>query len=463
MRRVPIRVRVAAAFAVAMAVVLVCTGWFLYARLGSHLSAALDRELRVRADDLSALVRDERTARPLSTDSGARFVEQGEAYAQLLDGQGRVLDATPPLGTTPLLDAAQLREASSANVMFNQGPVPGLDEGSRVLATPVERGGQRLVLVVGLTRQDRAETLAGLRRELLIAGPIALVLATAAGYLLAGLALRPVEAMRRRAAVISAERASERLPVPETGDEIEALAETLNSMLARLEAGLERERAFVADAGHELRTPLALLRTELELALRQGESQEELRDAVARSTVEVDRLAQLADALLLIARSDNGEIPLRVEPLGGAALLGAVAERFRWRAEREGRALTVAAAAVALRGDRLRLEQALGTLVDNALRHGGGDVTLAAVKTDANVELHVRDHGGGFPPEFLDHAFERFSRPEPGRDGAGAGLGLSIVRAIALAHGGGVGAANTAGGADVWISLPAAAADQSLA
>ena len=147
-----------------------------------------------------------------------------------------------------------------------------------------------------------------LRDELLIAGPIALLLATLAGYGLAGLALRPVESMRRRAAAISAERPGERLPVPQTGDEVERLGETLNEMLARLEAALLREREFVADAGHELRTPLALLRTELELALRHGEGVDELRQALRRSSEEVDRLAQLAEDLLLIARADQGQL-----------------------------------------------------------------------------------------------------------------------------------------------------------
>ena len=147
------------------------------------------------------------------------------------------------------------------------------------------------------------------------------MLASLVGYFLAGLSLQPVEAMRRRAAKISAETPGERLPVPETRDELERLGSTLNEMLGRLEEGLQRERDFVADAGHELRTPLALLRTELELALRHGASEEELRGAIRGSIEEVDRLAQLADDLLLIARSERGGLPLRVEPLEARELL----------------------------------------------------------------------------------------------------------------------------------------------
>jgi two-component system OmpR family sensor kinase len=445
---------VAAAFAVAMAAVLAGTSWFLYARLGTDLTRALDHDLRLRAQDLAALAADPGSS--IAAAGASRFVESGESYAQLLDLRGHVLQATSPLGDQPLLTSADLARARGGILFADRRSVPGLDEPSRLLATPIERGGRRLVLVVGTTRQDRAETLSSFRDELLIAGPIALVLATLAGYLLAGLSLRPVESMRRRAAAVSAETPGERLPVPQTRDEVERLGETLNAMLARLEAALEREREFVADAGHELRTPLTLLRTELELALRHAESAEELREAVRLSIGEVDRLAQLADDLLLMASSSNGRLSLRLDALAVSDLLASVANRFQWRAEESDRALEATPiAGLRVRGDRIRLEQALGNLVDNALRHGGGPVRLSAVQTDGVVELHVTDDGDGFPAGFIGQAFERFARPEHARSRGGAGLGLSIVRAIAEAHGGEALAANhSGGGADVWIRIP---------
>lgn len=454
MSRLPIRVRVTAAFALAMALVLAASGWFLYARLESHLATSLDAALQVRAQDLAALVHQPNAS--LAEDSGGRLVERGESFAQLLEPGGRVLDATRPLGSASLMDRSELAAAGHEPIYANRASVPGLNEPSRLLATPVARGGRTLVLVVGATRGNDSETLASFRNELLIAGPIALVLASIAGYFLAGLALRPVESMRRRAAAISAETPGERLPVPPTRDEIERLGETLNEMLERLEEALQRERDFVADAGHELRTPLALLRTELELALRHGRSPEELREALRRSTQEVDRLAQLAEDLLLIARSDRGKLPLSLETLDTAELLSSVVSRFQWRAEETARPLGHdAAAGLPIHGDRLRLEQALGNLVDNALRHGNGRVALRAATVDGTVELHVVDEGHGFPPAFLEHAFERFSRPQTGRQGSGAGLGLSIVRVIAEAHGGDAEAANRpSGGADVWLVLP---------
>jgi heavy metal sensor kinase len=452
--RVPIRLRIAVAFALSMAVVLAGTGWFLYARLDSHLTTALDHNLLVRAQDVTALVN--RPGASLGADTGRRFVERGESYVQLIGPDGRVVDATRPLGNTQLLSAADLRRARRETIFANRASVPGLDEPSRLLGTPLRRRGRVFVLVVGSTRQDRAEALASLRDELVIAGPIALAIATIAGYLLAGLSLRSVESMRRRAEAISAETPGERLPVPETGDELERLGETLNQMLARLEAALERERDFVADAGHELRTPLALLRTELELAMRHAVSPDELREAVRRSSEEVDRLVQLAEDLLLIARYDRGRLPLRLETLEASELLGTVVHRFEWRAEEAGRALQAdVGVGVEVRADRIRLEQALGNLVDNALRHGRGAVRLWAESRNGLVELHVRDEGAGFPPDFLGQAFERFARADQARTSGGAGLGLSIVRAIAEAHGGTAHASNDEwGGADVWVAMP---------
>ena len=444
MHALPIRIRVTAAMAVAMALVLAATGWFLYARLDSHLQTELDTSLQVRADDLAALVRERGALAP----SGRGLIEPGESFAQLLSRDGRVLDATRPLGSAPLLDPAAIQKPTYEN----RPSVPGLNESARLLATPVPRG----VLIVGATRQNNVETLASFRDELLIAGPVALLLASLAGYLLAGLSLRPVEAMRQRAAAVSADTPGERLPVPGTRDELERLGSTLNEMLGRLEAAVQRERDFVADAGHELRTPLALLRTELELALRHEQSAEDLRAALSASLREVDRVAQLADDLLLIARSDRGSLPLRVERLEAGELLASVVNRFRWRADETQRALDLDAPnGLVLRGDRLRLEQALSNLVDNALRHGAGRVSLRAASVNGGVELHVRDEGPGFSDGFTAKAFERFSRSQPGREGSGAGLGLSIVRLIAEAHGGSAEAANAAGGgADVWLVLP---------
>ena len=454
MRRTPIRLRVTAASTLALAVVLAAAGLFLYVRLGSHLAQALDGDLQLRADDLTALVR--HPGASLAADPASGFIEHGERYAQLLTPDGRVVDATRPLDAGSLLTPAELRAAHRHPIYVERRSVPGLDEPSRILARGVTRDGRSLVLAVGATLQNRAEMLARFRDELLIAGPVALLLASGIAYLLAGVSLRQVESMRRRAAAISADNADERLPVAPTGDELERLGTTLNEMLDRLEAGLERERAFVADAGHELRTPLALLRTEIELALHQGDSPEELREALCNASSEVERLSRLAESLLLIARSDRGRLALRRESFDIGELFESVLSRVEWRPEAEAATLSAhAPPGVRISADRLRLEQALGNLLDNALRHGGTRICLVAAPNDGEIELHVRDDGPGFPPGFLPRAFERFARPDPARGSGGAGLGLSIAHTIATAHGGSAHAENTAAGTDVWISIPA--------
>ena len=311
-----------------------------------------------------------------------------------------------------------------------------------------------LIVVVGAYLDDRRDALGSLAKLLAIGGAVALLLASLAGYGVASAALRPVERMRRRAAGIQAADPGARLPVPAARDEIGRLGETLNAMLERLEAAFERERTFVADASHELRTPLAILKTELELALRAGRTPEQLTDALRSAADETDRLVGLAEDLLVIARSDQGRLPIRRERIATREVLDTVAERHA----RRGASVTVTVAdGLELDADRLRLEQALGNLVDNALRYGGGTVELSAEAEGDGVRLWVRDDGDGFPDGFAAEAFERFTRADAARGRGGAGLGLAIVAVIARAHGGTAGAGNrAAGGAEVWISLPGA-------
>jgi two-component system, OmpR family, sensor kinase len=457
--RVPIRLRVAAAFAVAMALVLAGTGAFLYARLGRDLGIALDQDLRLRAQDVSELARDPRAS--VSGAPAVRLIERGESFAQLLAPDGRVVDATAPLGARPLLGAGRRRAALRGARFADLPGVPGLDEGVRVLASPVRRDGRRLILVVGATAENRREALRSLRDELLIVGPVALLLATGLGYVLAGAGLRSVDAMRARAARISADAPGERLPVPRSGDELQRLGTTLNAMLARLEAAVERERGFVAEAGHELRTPLALMRAELDFALHYARTEAELRATLRTASDETDRLVALSGALLLIASSDRGRLALRRERVAVDELLTSVRRRFAWRAEELSRPLPEpdVAPGLALDGDRLRLEQALGNLVDNALRHGAGAIRLTARRDGDAVLLAVADDGRGFDADVLARAFDRFARGQAAPARGGSGLGLALVRTIARAHGGDARAANVpGGGAEVAMTLPGAVA-----
>jgi two-component system OmpR family sensor kinase len=437
-----------------MAVVLAVIGVLLYLQFKAHLDETLNQGLRSRAGDVSALI--QRSGSALDAPGRSVLVERGESFAQVLDAGGAVLDASPRLEGRPLLTGELLDRALRTTFIVTRPNPFERREPARLLATPVDVGGRRLVVVVGAGADDRNSQLASLALLLVISGPVALLLASLAGYGVAAAALRPVEAMRRKADEITEEDPGERLPVGTADDEITRLGTTLNGMLARLEGAVERERAFVADASHELRTPLAILKTEIELALRAGRTVDELRDALRSAAEETDRLTELAEALLVIARADRGRLPLAPADIDSAQLLQEVRTRFDARVRASGRSLVIDdEPRTHLTADPHRLQQALDNLVENALRHGRGSIHLGATVHDGMVELHVRDEGPGFPPEFIGRAFERFTRADPARARGGTGLGLSIVQLIAHAHGGEAHAANEAGGgARVSIELP---------
>ena len=447
MSRLPIRLRLTLPFALAMAAVLAALGGYVYLRVSSTLLQGIDQNLLAQSAEAS--VRISRGKLPLDRDA-----QSGVAFAQVLSPAGAVVASEPP-GLAPLLDAGRRATVASNHLLHADVVIPGRDGEWRLLALPLSVHGAQRELVLVSALDARSESLERLRKELLIASPLALLLATLAGYVLAGAALRPVEEMRRQASAVSAARPGTRLPVPPAKDEISRLAETLNEMLERLETAFEHERRFVADASHELRTPLALLRTELELALRHPRSRAELEDALRSAAEETDRLTALAADLLLIARADQGALPVTPEPVSAQELIEAVAARFGARARDAGRAVEVAAGDdIAFDGDPKRLEQALGNLVDNALVHGRGVVVLSARASGDRVELHVVDDGEGFAPGFAPRAFDRFSRADEARPRPGSGLGLAIVQTIAAAHGGSAGVSPVPGEADVWISLP---------
>ena len=441
MSRLPIRVRLTLGFAVAMAVVLAGVGLFVYQRVASELLASVDQALVGQA-------REETGGGRVDADAGG-----GTTLAQFFGPLGQVRHSQPS-ALPPLVGRETIAAALGGRRVWLEKPLPQRKGEWRVLALPAPAGNGVAVLARSLG--PRAESLDHLRHELVIFLPLALLAACLGGCALAAGALRPVEVLRRRAEAVTAGEPS-RLPVPPAGDEVSRLAQTLNDMLARLQAAFEHERRFVADASHELRTPLALLRTELDLALRRPRSREELESALRSAVEETQRLSRLADDLLLIARADQGPLPMRREVVAAGDLLADAATRFASSSSSLGRDLLVEPTALHVDADPLRVGQALVNLVDNALMYGEGAVELSAEERDGLVELHVRDAGSGFPDDFRARAFDRFSRADEARSRGGSGLGLSIVELVARAHGGGAGLRNRpSGGADVWLSLPSA-------
>jgi len=433
--RLPIRVRLAAAFSVGLLVVLALAAAFVYLRVGDELDQALDASLVARADDVATLAQGSDPGEIAL--GGVRSGEGESTFTQLVSPSGRIIQSTLP-ATERVLNREQVASARVAEIRLDGSRVTGIEGESRVLALPLDTGSGTAIAVVGATTSDREEALNGIVGAFALGAPIALLLASGVGYLLGGRSLAPVEEMRTRAQGITFQGAGERLPVPAANDELQRLAETLNAMLDRVEAALQRERVFVADASHELRTPLAILKSEIELVRRTGGTREELEAALDSAAEEVDQLVRLAEDLLVIARADQGRLPIRREAVDVRALLERVQTRYVDAAARSGSELALDAEGVgSFQLDPLRIEQAFGNLVDNALSHGGGTIWLRASRSDRDeLVLSVSDEGAGFPPAFESQAFERFTQASGGRSNAGAGLGLAIVRAIALAHGG---------------------------
>jgi signal transduction histidine kinase len=431
-----LRGRLTLAFALATAILLGVAGGAIYLDVEKGLDTSLDASLRSTAKGYARLG-GRADLRPLR-----RALAVEGAPAQLLGARDHVLASSPRGAGAPMLTAAQLHRALAGEVRVTHG------ETARLLARPAARH-RAVVISSPLVQRERA--LEELGRVLLIGGPLILVLASTAGYLVAAGALRPVERMRRRAAEISQATSDARLPLPATRDELRRLGETLNAMLMRLERTARQERAFLSSASHELRTPLAILRTEVDLALHDGASERELRAALESVGEEADRLQHLCEDLLVIARGRDGSLPVTLRELDLGMLAHDVAGRF---AMVSGDVRSGVPQGLVVRADRLRLEQALGNLVDNARRHGAPPIALMARVRDDTVELHVIDHGPGFDATRLDEAFERMG---DGAAGGGFGLGLAIVASIAHAHGGSTGVVSGSDGTDVWISVPKAA------
>ena len=404
-------------------------GLFVYVRLRTDFNEAINETLGERSAGLALVAR---KPDPTLEALGAGVVGDPEqSFGQVLDANGRVI-YTAGGARGAALQPREVARSLRGPVRFERR-VAGIEGRVRVIA---RRAGAR-VIVAGESLDDRDQALHDLVRALLISGPLAVLLASSIGYALATAGLAPVEAMRRRAAQVSLTAADERLPLPGARDEVRRLGETLNDMLDRLRRSFERERRFVADASHELRTPIAVLKTELEGALRAGDYGPDVRDALVAAVEECDHLAQLAEDLLVVARAQEGRLPVRREELVVQSVLEGVSERFSDRARQYGRVIRVDAdESLSVSADPLRVRQALGNLVDNSLRHGDGDVVLTGRRMQGGVALEVADHGAGFAPDIARRAFERFTAGDHARTGRHAGLGMAIVRSVAEAHGG---------------------------
>lgn len=321
--------------------------------------------------------------------------------------------------------------------------------------------GRRATAQASYRLDGLVRSLALFRRVCYAALAIAVVLAVASGRMIAHRSLSPIRTLNATAQQIKATNLAERMPVAHTGDELDQLAETINHMLDRIEQHVRQVQQFTADASHELRTPITVLRGTAELALTRHAPREELETALVESIEQYDRLLRLAEDLLLLARADAGEPLAKRECVHLSRAVQDVMDMYRpFAQERNVRLTRVDRLEPIIEGDGGRIRQLVGNVVDNALKHTpfGGEIALALSRTGHTVELEVTDTGPGIPPEHVEHVFDRFFRVERARSrsAGGAGLGLSICRTIVEAHGGTIDARNVPGaGAVIRIRLPA--------
>ncbi|WP_084464754.1 sensor histidine kinase [Microtetraspora fusca] len=470
-RRRSLRFRLTATASAVLALALAVSAYVFVGVLGRALAGTIDDEVYQRAREVVALADAGRL--------GDRIVTTDNTIVQVLDASGRIVNATPGTDRLVPLLGADRREGAvrSGRPVFLDGRPYGIPGPLRARVLSADAG--RTVIAARSFKEVQG-SLTTTGHVLIVGTPLLLVLLAAASWLVIGRTLRPIALLRRGAAEISGTARTRRLPVPESRDEVHSLATTLNDMLARLEAADARQRALISDASHELRSPLASIRLQLEVALSHPEGQDwrETAEGVLEDTM---RLSRLAEDLLALARLDEGRT-VRREPVDLAALAERAVERHGVTGD--------IASGVTVDGDALDLGRVLTNLVANAVRHATSTVVVAlraeppgtgaplsgtapgrgtagvagegATRADVAV-LTVTDDGPGIPAEDRERVFDRFTRLDSARsrDEGGAGLGLAIVRDTVRAHGGTVHLEDAAPGLRAVVRLPLAAPETS--
>jgi len=443
-RRRSLRARLTLATSAGLAVALALAAVLLLNALRVSLIRGLDLSARQGAVEVAALIDEDRLPSPVP-------VAPGTLTVQVLDAQGRIINVSPGADRlVPMLPPAQARAAArTGQARTMSGPPLGLPSLLRVVA--VGAAGHRVV-IAAISYTEASDSLATLAKVLAIGTPLLFGLLALATWLLTGYTLRPIAALRRGAAEVTGTGVPRALPVPPARDEVRSLAVTLNDMLSRLAEAQQRQRDLVSDTAHELRSPIASIRAQLEVALDHPDGldwTETARDVHADTL----RLARLTEDLLLLARLDGQ--PLRRKPTDLAAVCESVAARYATarvpvRAE---------AAPCVVSGDSDALARLLVNLLDNAVRHAASRVCVSVLRDGGWAVLTVTDDGPGIPPEDAERVFGRFARLDDARARTGedgAGLGLAIVRSTAEAHGGTVSLGDARPGLRAVVRLPLA-------
>jgi heavy metal sensor kinase len=455
-RQLPIRLRLTLWYVVLAGLALVAFGLFQYYRMQSSLIASVDRSLEITLTQAMTSI-DSENGQPAfqNTDTFGQIsshLGKDDFAVRLVDARGRTLDQ---LGNASLPVVEGLPVSGFSTV--SQG-----DPRWRIDTQPVAApGGQPSGWIQSgqsLAPMDR--TLADMRTQLLLGLPLILVLIAAGGVLLADRALHPIDQMTQTARALSASDLSKRIDYHGPSDEIGQLAQTIDSMLERLQAAFNRQERFTSDAAHELRTPLTALKGQIEVTLSRPRRGPEYQRALAGLAEQVERLIKLSDALLFLSRADHDRVSMQAAETNLTELLEMVADQFRPLTDSSQLRLTTdLEPAVCCLADRDLLIRVLYNLLDNASKHTPprGEVSLKLRREGQQALIAVGDNGPGIPAEHLPHLFERFYRVEQDRSSrtGGAGLGLAIVGEIARLHAGQVSVHSQLGaGTTIQVRLP---------
>jgi heavy metal sensor kinase len=433
-----IRGRLTAWYTLVLAIVLIAAGMMSYAVMRRQMGRTTDASLRTSAHQLASALAEEAaeghgTLQLRSANEVLANFRDNDRPMIILAGNGSDFAAA----STPItagVDRAELQQRV-ARRSFGLSSLHGPHE-LRLILSPLRLGGSEYFLAIAQSLDEQRELLEDLRHAMLVTIPLALLIAAAGGYLLARKSLAPVAAMSAKARAISATSLGDRVAVANPADELGQLAITLNALLERLEQSFDSQRRFMADASHELRTPVAILQGELDVTLsRDDRDAREYRDSLEIMRKSVQRLTRIVRDLFLLARGDAGQYPMRNERFYLDEVVAQTVQGFRTLAAERGVAIAEEhEPELVMRGDEDLVQRLVGNLVENAIKHvpSGGRVLVRSSTSDGGLRIEVHDSGSGIAAELRERIFERFF----GADGGGAGLGLPIARWIAEAHGG---------------------------
>ena len=450
-RRRSLRARLTIITTAGLAVALVVAAMLLRSTLRASLTRQVDNTARQGAREVAALADAKRLPNPVPVAAGTLTI-------QVLDAHGTIVDASP--GADRVVSLLPPRQAaanarSGQAVLLNGRPY-GIPYMVRVVAVHARDGN---TVIAGVIFEPVNDSVLAVTHGLLIGTPVLLLLLAWVTWLVVGSTLRPISALRRGAQVVAGTGRPSTLPVPEARDEVQVLAVTLNDMLARLDAAQQRQRDLVSDTAHELRSPIASIRTQLEVALDHPE-QQDWAETASTSLADTLRLARLAEDLLVLAKLDDrgtrpppGRRPVDLSALAAEEAVRSAGARVPVTASTSDRCVVT--------GDPDGLRRLLRNLIENALRYAKSGVGVTARRDGDDVVLSVSDDGPGIPAKDRARAFDRFvrldaARSRDGQEAGGSGLGLAIVQATALAHGGSAGLEDASPGLRAVIRLPAA-------